>query len=378
MIRTNVFLIVSLLFFQVNAQKHSPENPILDHNLDHNKEIIFGMSGSFSGHFSFYGDSIRNAILACFNSINKTGGIHGKKLRLISLDDHGSAEKTKINVLSMYEKQHIRMFIGVMGTRGILSLLPLIKDKKIALFFPWGNDKKLCDSSLSHIINGFGLMEPQLETIVDHIEQNHSLSQIAIFHADDDLSTHAAKNLTHMLSTRNVQPCAVEHYNRFTMDIFSPANRLINADPRIVICIGTNMPIVKCINRFFECGHFGTRFFGIDSTFLVPDILQQKGAFFHYTSTVPNPITSTIPLAQEYRQNLADYFPQENPSALSFAYYVATTIIVRALQQIHDNQLSPEAIIKNIELMKNYTIKGFSITFDETNRYALGKNVWLI
>jgi ABC-type branched-subunit amino acid transport system substrate-binding protein len=345
--------------------------------VDHTKEIVFGQSGGFTGHFQYYAIAIRDAILACFDHINKAGGIDGKKLRLISLDDESIAQKTKHNIEMLYNKHGVTMFIGVMGTRGILSVLPLIKEKKIAMYFPWGSSDALSDPNLTNIINGSGLLNPQIDKIIDHIINTMKTASIAIFHADDDLSTAATEYAKKELAKVHAEPLAVATYNRFTMNIAKPADALMATDPRTIICIATSMPTVKLINNFFQNGFFGTTFLGIDSTFLVKDILRDQGSSIHYASAVPDPITSNIELAQNYRAQLAQYMKDPDYSILSFAYFTSATIMCHALKNSR-KPLNNESIIAYLQSLKNTEIQGFPINFDPTNRYIFGNKVWLI
>jgi len=343
--------------------------------VDHDHEIVFGQSGSFSGHFKYYGITIRDAINAYFDQVNKAGGIRGKKLRLISLDDQGDAEQTKKNIDELYTKYGIDKFIGVMGTRGILLELPLIKSKKIAFFFTWGSDQQLRDQKLNNIINGFGLLNPQVDLLREYVVNTLSFKNIGIFHADDALSVDAANYLVKKLELNGITP-TVARYNRFTMNIESAATNLLKKDPRAVICIGTSMPTVKLINAFFENGFFGTQFLGIDSTFLVPELLRYKGASFKFVSAVPDPLKSSLPIAQEYRAAFSSYLDSTDYSTLSFSYFISTAIVCKALEQT--TLFSNEAIIKEIESFKSTTISGFPIAFDASNRYVFGEKLWLI
>jgi ABC-type branched-subunit amino acid transport system substrate-binding protein len=339
-------------------------------------EIKFGMSGSFVGHFQYYGNAIKNAIMARFERINAQGGIQGKKLSLVAMNDSGEPKQTLDNVQAMMS-QGITMFIGVMGTRGVLSLLPLIKDKKIALFFPWAGDQQLQNKELTNIINGPGLVHSQIVGLVDHITHILHLKKIAIFYAEDDFSSAIKDDLVQELKKLNLQPIATAGYNRFTMDIARPTKKLIKEDPRVVISIGTHIPTEKMINQFFENGLFGTQFFGIDSTFLVKDILSSKGVKFSHTSLVPDPTTSQIELATQYRQDMATYFPQEDLSALSFEYYAATALLTTVMQNLRE-PLTQDAIIKQLETLKNTSILGFPVDFDPATRSVFSRKIWII
>ncbi|MFH1831698.1 MAG: ABC transporter substrate-binding protein [bacterium] len=341
-----------------------------------NNSIVFGQSASLDGAFGLYGNIIQKAIQARMNHVNDSGGVHGKMLKLVSVNDAGDPRKTEENVERLL-KDGIDMFIGNMGTRSVLKLLPLIKTEKIALFFPWSGDQQFRDPKLTHIINGPGLLKPQLTAIVDYIEKNIKLKKIAIFHADDDFSTDASNELTKELVAHDIKPVAIASYNRFTLDIAGAVKRLIESDPKIVICLSTSMPVVKLINNFFTQGHYGVTFFGIDSTLFVGDIVQARGADFYYSSAVPDPKTSQMLLAKQYLEDMKKYFPEEIPNILAFSYYVSTAIIIDAIKNI-SGTITKEKIIKAIENMKQHMIDGFMVNFDETNRHAFGREISII
>src|SRR5437867_9707133 len=50
-------------------------------------EIILGMSAPFHGVNGVYGREMKEAIDAYFESVNAGGGVHGRKLKLLNIDD---------------------------------------------------------------------------------------------------------------------------------------------------------------------------------------------------------------------------------------------------------------------------------------------------
>jgi branched-chain amino acid transport system substrate-binding protein len=346
-----------------------PEAPAVS-----DKEIIFGQSMAFTGKFKMYAHAIQRGIEACFKQVNHAGGVNGKTLRLVSFDDAGNSVRFKDNIQKLQTKFKASMFLGLMDTSSILSLIPLMKEGKIAVFFPWAQHKDLQDPQLTNIVNGPGLLEPQIEALAQ--SEEIKTKKVAIFHTDDNFSTRWANVLAERLTANGQAPIAMESFNFFTMDVTAPAAELIKKAPKIIICVCTATPVVELIKYFFEHGSFGTQFFGIDSTFPVKDILKYTGVAFYYASSVPDPETSDIPLAAEYRQAMSSFFPDEPPSILSFTYYLCARIIVDALQKAPDN--SKEAIIQNIAAMKKTELGGYPLDFDPNTRFLFGKRAWII
>jgi len=357
-------------------KKAPPEKIEPEIKVDHSKEIVFGQSIYHTGSFAIYGTMIKNAILSCFKKVNDEGGIDGKTLKLISMDDKGEPKKAKENIEQML-KHDINMFIGNMGTRSILKVLPLIKKGSIAMLFPWGGDEKLRDSALTYIVNGSGFITPQIEALIDYIIEVIGQTKIAIFHSDGDFSTANANSAINILKDYGIPPVSVASYNRFTMDITRSADEIIKTDPKVVACLATNRPVVKLINRFFEKGYYGTTFIGIDSTCLVPILLKEKGAKFYYTSQVPDPLDDSLPIVKEYQETIKKYYPKETFNIMSLTYYISAKIAVEALKKIR-GKITKEKLLNEIELMQDFDIGGFKVNFDPQTRHAFGQDITII
>jgi branched-chain amino acid transport system substrate-binding protein len=372
-----IFIFITILTFYQVFLINNQTMP--EQKSDNKKEIIFGQSIYETGTLKLYGDLIKQGILSCFNKINEKGGIKGKQLKLVSMDDKGHPAIAEKNVKTMLSKNKIDMFIGNMGTRSLLKILPLVKTQKIALLFPWGGDEELRSPNLTHIINGPGLLKPQIEAIIYEIVDNMKLTKIAILHDDSDFYKKIAQEAIAELKKYNLTPIKVESFNRVTMNIDPSADSLIQDDPRVIIALCTNTPTVKLINRFFEKGCFGTTFFGTDSTFFVGQILHEKGANFYYASAIPDPTNVNMPIVKEYQEALYKSFPLATPNTLSLTYYICAKIIVDALQKI-DGTITKEKLIEQIEKMQKYNLGngGFIVDFNPNSRQAFGYDISII
>lgn len=342
----------------------------------HETEILFGQSAFLSGPFKLYGEFIRNGINSRFARINAAGGIHGKKLRLMTLDDKGEPALSKKNIDQLNKEYGIELFIGNMGTRSELLELPEIKAGKYTFLFPWGNDEKLDKSSLHHLVNGSGNIEPQLKKIADHILNTLQLNTIAIFSSDSDFDLKNQQALVKLCAGKAVTiTCAT--YNRSTMDIKKTAKKLLSADPKVIISLTTSRPTVQLMKHFYEHGYYGTQFIGIDSTFLVPAIAQPRRIPFSYTSSMPHPVTSQLPLVQEYRQDSKQFFPNDPMNVLSLTYYFHAALIEQALRAI-EFPLTQDKVIKALESTHNTNIGGFPVNFNGATRFAYNAPVTIL
>lgn len=336
-------------------------------------EILIGQTLNESGEFKKYAQAIKTGINTYLQRVNQAGGIKGKKISLQTYNDYGDAAKTTAAIAEM-KKNGINLFLGCMGTRNVLQILPEAEKGDISLFFPWSGDATLHSAKTRHLINGPGLLQPQIDALAKYICDDLKIKQLAIMHADDTFSTTGANLLKEEITKRNLKTKNVESYNRRTLKLNAQCNALARAEPKAVICIGTSMPLVKLIKTFFTQALYTTQFFGIDSTFMAPEIIKDMGAQICYTAAVPNPSTSTLPIAKEFIEDLIAYDAKALPNVLSFTYYICTRILVEGLQKTS----TPQQLIEYMEHLKHHSVGGFEVNFDPANRHLFGTTTYLI
>jgi branched-chain amino acid transport system substrate-binding protein len=93
-------------------------------------EIKFGQTLPFSGPVSAYGQ-IGRAELAYFAMINDQGGINGRKLNLIQLDDAYSPPKTVEQTRKLVEQENVAFVFSMIGTPTNMAIRKYLNDRKV-------------------------------------------------------------------------------------------------------------------------------------------------------------------------------------------------------------------------------------------------------
>ncbi|MDP3438228.1 MAG: ABC transporter substrate-binding protein, partial [Azonexus sp.] len=78
--------------------------------------ISIGMSAPFSGPNAAYGIDMRQTILAYFGQLNKNGGINGRTLELVSLDDGYETERTVANTKTLLQEKNAFALLAYYGS----------------------------------------------------------------------------------------------------------------------------------------------------------------------------------------------------------------------------------------------------------------------
>src|SRR3954447_20138409 len=98
------------------------------------KEITIGQTMPYSGPVSAWG-TIGRAELAYIKMINDQGGINGRKLNLISLDDAYSPPKTVEQTRKLVEQEGVAVVFGALGTAANLAVRKYLNDHQVPQLF---------------------------------------------------------------------------------------------------------------------------------------------------------------------------------------------------------------------------------------------------
>ena len=97
-------------------------------------EIKIGQTMPYSGPASAYG-VIGRTETAYFKMINEQGGINGRKINLISLDDAYSPPKTVEQVRRLVEDEKVAFLFQTLGTPPNLAIRQYCNDNKMPQLF---------------------------------------------------------------------------------------------------------------------------------------------------------------------------------------------------------------------------------------------------
>ena len=110
------------------------------------KEIKLGQTMPYSGPASAYG-TIGKVHVAYFKMINEQGGINGRKINLISVDDGYSPPKTVEQVRKLVEQDEVLALFNTLGTAPNTAIHKYVNAKKVPHLFlatgatKWGDPK---------------------------------------------------------------------------------------------------------------------------------------------------------------------------------------------------------------------------------------------
>lgn len=99
-------------------------------------EILVGEYGSFTGGEATFGISTSNGIKMAFDEKNKAGGVKGKQLKLISLDDQGKPEEAAAAVTRLITQNKVVAVLGEVASSRSLAAAPIAQQYQVPMISP--------------------------------------------------------------------------------------------------------------------------------------------------------------------------------------------------------------------------------------------------
>ena len=150
------------------------------------KEIKIGGISPYSGPASAYG-AIGKAISAYFAKINDEGGVNGRKINFISLDDGYNPAKTVEQARKLVEEEEVLLLFNTLGTPPNSAIHKYMNTKKVPHLFvatgatKWGDPK-----NFPWTMGWQPNYQSESKVFAGHILETKPNAKIAILYQNDD------------------------------------------------------------------------------------------------------------------------------------------------------------------------------------------------
>jgi branched-chain amino acid transport system substrate-binding protein len=108
-------------------------------------EILVGEYGSLTGSEATFGTSTNKGVRLAIDEINAAGGLHGKQIKLITLDDQGKAEEAAQAVTRLITQDKVVAVLGEVASTRSLAAAPIAQQYKVPMISPSSTNPKVTE-----------------------------------------------------------------------------------------------------------------------------------------------------------------------------------------------------------------------------------------
>ena len=327
-------------------------------------QIVFGQSAALSGPASGLGVNMRRGVEAAFFEANQNGGVNGRQLALISMDDAYEPGIAITNTNTLIELQEVFALIGAVGTPTSRSAAPIANEAGVPYLTPFTGADFLRDvSRLGTVVNLRASYNQETEEMVERLTTDLDVRRIAIVYQDDSFGRAGFRGLTAALSRRDMSLVASGVYPRNTTAVKTALLDVWEGRPEAVIIIGAYEPIATMISWAKRTG--------MDSIFMTLSfsggraLAQELGTFgkgVYVTQVVPFPRDESVPVVSAYLEALSIYDPAAPADFVSLEGYLAGRLTIEAVRMCGED-VDHQCFFRSIRESDEIDIDGFKLNF---------------
>jgi branched-chain amino acid transport system substrate-binding protein len=206
-------------------------------------EIVIGTHQDLSGPIKVWGVPVSNGMKMAVEEINASGGINGRKLRMILEDNGYDPKKAVLASQKMVERDKVFAMIGGMGSAptlaaqdilfdaGVLQLFPLTAAEFTFKFDPAKPQERLKFNNLLPYVES-------TRAAVKYMMEWKGFKKPCILHQDDEYGKNVLDGFTQQLEALKVQPASITSYKRGVSD-FSAQIAKMKSDGCDLVVLGT-------------------------------------------------------------------------------------------------------------------------------------------
>ncbi len=323
-------------------------------------EITVGMIAPFSGPAKELGRNVRTGLETAFAAVNDAGGVHRRKLRLVTIDDGFDPMRAATAMRELLEVRKVFAVVANVGTASAAATLPYANEKGVLYFGAVSGAGFLRQRPPDRFVfNVRASYAEETGALIRHLVEVKRIrpERIAVLVEDDAFGNAAWEGVARALRQYGRDPARTLRlpYRRNTTDV-DDAVRAVQAHARdlgAVVLVATYKPAARFIEKLRDGGVQHLVFASISDvgTNVLGEELSQLGPGYAegviVTQVVPLPTSGATPVLR-YREQLRRYAPGEKPGFLSLEAWLAAQVLVEGLQRA-GRDLTPDRLVTTLE-----------------------------
>ena len=333
-------------------------------------KITLGMSGPFSGPNGAYGIDMRTVIQAYFEQVNKGGGVNGRKIELVALDDGYETERTVANTKTLINDKNVFALLSFYGSSPTTEAMnKVFGPAKVPLVGTISGAGTLREP-LSQNPNGRYMFHvrasyaDETEAIVNQLV-SLGLKNIAVFYQNDGFGKSGLDGVTAALKKHNLAPTAVGTVERNSIDVDAAVQAIAKGKPQAVVMVTLYKPTAAFVKAMKKAGQ--NPMFMTLSPVGTEQLVAELGPDVRgigISQVMPYPWNDIVPMVRDYQKLVGKG---------GFSYYgiegfVMARVVVDALRRA-GKDLTREKMVSTLE-GTSLDLGGFRVSYSPNSRFG--------
>jgi len=324
------------------------------------KPLVVGQSAALTGSQTEFGRDMRDGSLAALERINRKGGIQGRPIQLVTIDDGGNEAKAKENAEKLVNEHKVLALLGFISRPSSIAGAKVASAAKTPFIGPFSGTPALYKFD-RYVFTIRASYDDELASMVKQLVTN-GYRNVGFAFLNDARQVNVPL-VEKLLAAHGMKPAVLVGLDRTSGEATQQAKELAAANPDVVLALANNVPLSGLIREARKQGNSTPLWIVsfVDSKGLVKELgpLAQGLVF---AQIVPLPTRRTLRIVKEYQQDYAARFPSAALSFTSLEGYIAARTLAEGLRRAGP-AATRESLVRALESMEDYDLGDYFINF---------------
>lgn len=319
-------------------------------------DILIGVSLPLSGPNSAAGKEGQTVMQAYIDSVNKAGGIQGKRIVLRMLDDEFNPQKAADNARQLANEKVVALF-NCWGTSSCSAMLPVANEYSVPLIAGIAGSGPIRTQPGRFVFN----VRPTTDAEIAHMVEQMVVggqTRIAVVYQKDAFGQSALAAAQEVMARAGIKPVGEIALAADASDVPAVLEALKKAASNSIVLLASPRATVALITQARRSG-LAVPIYNLAAQAnqrVVTDLGEYTGNVI-FTTVVPSPGRVALPVVNEYRKLYAGVNGSDEFSYLGMEVFINTKILVEGLRHAGRDQ-SREGLVAALETMGTKTFGG--------------------
>ena len=324
--------------------------------------VTFVQVADTSGSRSALTLELNAGTLAYFKEVNARGGIHGRQLKLETIDDGYAVQRTKEATQAAIAQDRAFAFVSSIGTANAEAVLPLINAASVPLVAPLSGAETLRERASRYVFHVRASYYDETAAIVKQL-LTLGLKKVAVFRQNDSYGQAGLDGVVRALKAHQLEPIAVGLVERNTVDVAAAVQAIVPKNPDAIVQISAYKSCAAFVRAARKAG-FGGTFYNVSfvGTQALADELGPDARGVAVSQVMPFPFQPKSPIAREFLNAIQKAGGEYKANYSSIEGYVAAKVFTEGLRRA-GKALTRESLVTALESMREHNMGGFTVSY---------------
>ena len=318
--------------------------------------LVLGQSLPLTGPAIPISNRVQAGAKALVERVNAHGAIAGRRLELVSLDDAGDSQRRAANLRKLARDHHAVAFVNCLGERACLQAAPLAREVNVPQVGPFSGASALHQPAQPMVFSLRPDDRREAEALVGQLRAI-GVEQVALLGDGDEPARERALSAALQAAGIRTRPLAMQ------LDPAATLRELAAAAPQALV-LNLGPESLDLLTRHEAAWRAAVPLTGaaLSSPGLTQLTRLLRDRLIGFTSVVPNPEISQLPLVREFERDADAYVGPEAISLEGLAAYLHLRVCVEALRRA-GNRVDGPGLASALENLGVLDLGGFGVRF---------------